>query len=49
MHWFADFKNQGEIDEYWQKVSTDTAYSEILATGEGIFEEPVILMLQSIY
>jgi len=49
IHWFGDFKNQEEIDEYWQKVSTDTVYSEILATAEGIFEEPVILMLQSIY
>jgi hypothetical protein len=46
IHWFADFKNQEEIDEYWQKVSTDTVYSKILATVEGIFEEPVILLLQ---
>lgn len=49
LHWFGDFKNQEDIDAYWQKVSTDTGYSEILATAEGIFEEPVILLLQSIY
>ncbi len=49
IHWFADFKYQEEIDEYWQKVSTDTVYSEILATAEGIFEEPVIVIMQSVY
>ena len=50
IHWFSNWENQGEIDEFVQKISTDTGYNEILATAEGVFEEPVVdLILQSIY
>jgi len=49
IHWFADFENQEEIDEFEQKSSADAGLNEIRATFEGIFEEPVGVVLQSIY
>lgn len=50
IHWFADFENQEELEEFGQKISTDAEYNEIIATGEGIFEEPLVdVVLQSIY
>ena len=49
IHWIADFEEQEEIDEFDQKSSTDAGLNEIRATFEGIFEEPVGVVLQSIY
>ncbi len=50
IHWFADFKNMEELEEFGQKISTDAEYNEIIATAEGIFEEPLVdVVLQSIY
>ena len=49
IHWFVNFENQEEADEFSQKISTDAGYNEILATAEGVFEVPVDLILQSIY
>ena len=49
IHWFIDFENPEEAEGLGEKTSTDAEYNEILASAEGIFEEPVDVIMQSIY
>ena len=49
IHWFMDFKNIEDLEEFGQKFQTDAGYNEMFAAFEEIFETSVGVFLQSIY
>jgi len=49
LHWFVDYKSMEEFNEFDQKIAMDTAFNDLIATSEGVFELPVDLVLLTIY
>ncbi len=49
IHWFMDFENMEKAEEFEQKNSNDAGLSEIRDSFEGVFEDPVEVVMRSIY
>ncbi|MCJ7581757.1 MAG: DUF6039 family protein [Candidatus Aminicenantes bacterium] len=49
IHWFANFENQEEFEEFNQKLLTDAGFDEILATFKDFLETASFVILHSIY